>query len=112
MLLGVKTAVFAASVLAALVACSNGKSSSGGSPSPSGAATPGATAAATPDCHGQTAVWASERRKTYVLPGNPHYGKGKNGSYMCLSDAQSQGYHERRGRGHRHHHHRHDALNP
>jgi len=112
MLLSVRRAALAVILLAALAACSNhGKSNAAGSPQPPEEATTGAAAAATPDCHGQSAVWASERRKTFVLPGNPRYGKGKSGSYMCLSDAQSQGYHESRGRGHRRHH-RQSALAP
>lgn len=104
-----KRAALAILLLASVLpACSNNaKSNAGGSAQPSG----GATAAATPDCHGQTPVWTSERSKTYVLPGNRRYGKTEAGSYMCLSDAQSQGYHESRGRAHhRHRHHRRSAL--
>lgn len=112
MLLSVKRVALAVTLFAALAACSNsGKSNAAGSPQPSGEATTGTSAAATPDCHGESPVWASERRKTYVLPGNSRYGKGKSGSYMCLSDAQSQGYHERRGRG-RHRPRLQDALSP
>lgn len=112
MLLSVKRAALAVILLAALAACSNNaKSNAAGSPQPFEEATTEATAAATPDCHGQSAVWASERRKTYVLPGNPRYGKGKNGSYMCLDDAQRQGYRERHGRGHGRHRHQ-EELNP
>ncbi|MBV9333587.1 MAG: hypothetical protein JO146_06240 [Candidatus Eremiobacteraeota bacterium] len=96
-------------LLVAVAACSNGKSNAGGSPQPAGVG----TAAAKPDCHGESPVWAIARAKVYLLPGDPHYGNTKHGSYMCLSDAQSQGY--RPGRGHgrsRHHHHRQGALNP
>lgn len=109
MLVGVRRATLAVALLVSLAACSNnGKSNGAGS---SEAATAGPTAAATPDCHGESPVWASERRKTYVLPGNARYGTGKTGSYMCLSDAQSRGYRENRGRG-RHHRHRQNPLNP
>ncbi len=114
MLLVVRRVALAIALLAGVVACSNGKSGAGASPQPSvGAtgATGSAAAAATPDCHGESAVWASSRHKTYVLPGNARYGKGKSGRYMCLSDAESRGYHEGRGGGHRRRH-RHSALNP
>ena len=105
----VTRAVTALMLLAALAACSNNaKSNAGGSPQPGTTA----SAAATPDCHGQTPVWALGRAKVYLLPGDPHYGKTKHGEYMCLSDAQSQGYHEGRGGGHHRHHRRHGALTP
>ena len=46
------------------------------------------------------------------LPGDPHYGRTKHGSYICLSDAQSQGYRHARGYGERRHDRRHAALSP
>ena len=111
MLLMVKRAVTAVMLLAALAACSNNaKSNAGGSPQPGGTA----NAAATPDCNGQSPVWAIARAKVYLLPDDPHYGKTKHAAYMCLSDAQAQGYRHGRGPGRRHHrrHHGPGAVNP
>ena len=85
-------------LLAALAACSNNAKSKVGSPQPVGTA----TGAATPDCHGESAVWALARTKVYMLPDDPHYGRTMHGSYMCLSDAQGQGYRHARGYGRGH----------
>lgn len=112
---GVKVAA-ALAFLAVLTACGGGKSSAGASAQPSGAAAPLATGsiapapmgAATPDCHGETPVWALQRVKVYLLPGDPHFGRTKHGEYMCLSQAESEGY--RAARGPHHHHRRHDQL--
>ncbi|HEY1868330.1 MAG TPA: hypothetical protein VGG70_08515 [Candidatus Cybelea sp.] len=99
-----KRVAITVTLLAALAACSNNaKSNAGGSPQPAGAATP--------DCHGESAVWALARTKVYMLPDDPHYGRTMHGSYMCLSDAQGQGFRHARGYGHRHHR-RQDALTP
>jgi hypothetical protein len=80
--------------LAVLTACGSGKSSAGATAQAGGAAPMGV---ATPDCHGETPVWAIERVKVYLLPDDPHFGRTKHGAYMCLSDAESQGYRHARG---------------
>ncbi len=84
---------------AAMTACGSGKSSGGGSPQPSAAASAEVTAAAaaTPNCNGQSPVWALARVKVYLRPGDRHYGKTKHGEYMCLSDARAEGYRAARG---------------
>lgn len=90
-----KRVVIAVTLLAALAACSNNaKSNAGGSQQPAGIATP--------DCHGESAVWALARTKVYMLPDDPHFGRTKHGAYMCLSDAQGQGYRHARGYGRGH----------
>jgi hypothetical protein len=94
-----RTVVLAAIALAALTACSGGKSNSAGSPQPS--AEP--TAAATPDCNGEAPVWVLQRAKVYLVPGDRLYGKTKHGEYMCRSQAHAEGY--RPGRGPFRHHH-------
>jgi hypothetical protein len=80
----------AAIALAALTACANSKSSSAASPQPGGAA-PAVNAGST-NCNGEAPVWAMERPKVYVLSGERLYGKTKVGKYLCLSDAQAEGY--------------------
>jgi hypothetical protein len=75
------------------------------------AATPAATtamtakpkAAATPDpkryttealaaaaCPTDTVVWANTKSKIFHLKGTSSYGKGKNGTYMCETDATAE----------------------
>jgi hypothetical protein len=96
------TILLAAMAFAALAACSSSKSSSGGSGQPSQSA----AAAASPalNCNGQSPVWALERLKVYLLPEDRLYGKTRNGKYLCLSNAQAEGY--RPARHPFHHHHR------
>jgi hypothetical protein len=84
-----RAAALAAIALAALTACANSKSSSAASPQPGGAAP--AVSAGT-NCNGEAPVWAMERPKVYVLSGERLYGKTKVGKYLCLSDAQAEGY--------------------
>jgi hypothetical protein len=97
-----RSAAIAAILLAACVACGSGKSSGGASAQPSGAAT-AAAAQPVPNCNGQSPVWALPRLKVYLLPGDTHYGKTKHGKYLCLSQAQAEGYRSARGVTHRHH---------
>jgi hypothetical protein len=90
----------AALTLGVMTACGSGKSSGGGSPQPSAAA----EGQATPDCHGESPVWGLTGPKVYLLPEDRLYGKTKHGEYLCLSQAESQGYrHGRRPRHRRHH---------
>ncbi|MBV8066363.1 MAG: hypothetical protein JO113_00190 [Candidatus Eremiobacteraeota bacterium] len=99
-----------ATLTLALAACSGNKSTGGASPQPSGAAS-GTTivpnVAATPDCHGESPVWVLPRIKVYLEPGERHYGKTKRGEYLCLKEAEDQGYRPARnpaGQPHRRHH--------
>ncbi|HMF28603.1 MAG TPA: hypothetical protein VKE42_07510, partial [Candidatus Cybelea sp.] len=62
--MSVRRVAIAVTLLAALAGCSNNaKSNAGGSPAPAGTA----TGAATPDCHGDTTVWALTRTQVYLL---------------------------------------------
>lgn len=38
-------------------------------------------------------VWVNMKRKTIHEPGDPYYGKTKNGQYMCKADAIAAGDH-------------------
>lgn len=53
-------------------------------------------------------VWVNLKSKAYHKLGDPYYGKGKDGKYMCPSAAVTAGYHAAGGmRSHRrgrHHH--------
>jgi|GEM_PF-6668302 len=84
--------------LAALSACGGGKSSSAGSSAPE------ATSMATPNCNGESPVWALPGPKVFLVPGDRLYGKTKSGEYLCLSQAQAEGYRHGR-RPFRHHEH-------
>jgi hypothetical protein len=95
----------ALALLAVLTACGSGKSSAGATGQPAGGAPLGV---ATPDCHGETPVWALQRVKVFLLPDDPHFGRTKHGEFMCLSDAESQGY--RHARGPLHHNRQHHRL--
>ncbi len=83
-----RTLVLAALALAALAACSSGKSSSAGSPQPS----PAPTGSATLNCNGEAPVWALQRVKVYLVPGDRLYGKTKQGHFLCRSQAHAEGY--------------------
>jgi hypothetical protein len=97
------TILLAAIALAVLAACSSGKSSgSGGSAQPSESA-PSAVTTPALNCNGQSPVWALERVKVYLLPGDRLYGKTRRGEYMCLSNAQAEGYRPARHPFHGHH---------
>jgi hypothetical protein len=82
------TIVLAAIAVATLAACASGKSSGAGSPQPSAAASPEAAL----NCGAQAPVWALERPKIYLLPGDRLYGKTKRGTYLCRSQAHALGY--------------------
>jgi hypothetical protein len=44
-------------------------------------------------CPTDTIVWGNPGSKAYHLTGTKFYGKTKKGSYMCMADATSSGYH-------------------
>jgi hypothetical protein len=99
------TVIVALAAVAALTACHGGKPNNATGTQTSPAAT-GVTAEGTPpNCNGQTAVWAIQGPKVYLLPDDRHYGKTKRGTYMCLSQAEADGYRAAR-RPFRHHHRR------
>jgi hypothetical protein len=98
----VATALFALS----LAGCGGGKAnSSAGSTATSppmteaqreSAALPHATAAAVPknlNCGATKPVWVNLHTKAYHEPGDPYFGRTKEGQYMCPSVAVAQGYH-------------------
>jgi hypothetical protein len=96
-----KPTVVALAVMAALTACHGGKPNNATATQTAPAA--GAVTEGTPpSCNGQTTVWAIEGAKVYLLPEDLHYGKTKRGTYMCLSQAQADGYRAAR-RPFRHH---------
>lgn len=97
------TIVLAVIAMAALSACRSGKPS-GAAALQTGAAPAGAVAHSTPpNCGGESAVWAIQGAKVYLLPGDRLYGKTKRGEYLCLSQAEAQGFRSAR-RPFRHHH--------
>ena len=102
------TIAFAFAALAALSACRGGKPSN--ATTAQTAAPPSGAGAQAPqqNCNGQSPVWALQGAKVYLVPGDRLYGKTKHGAYLCLSDAQAQGY--RPARRPYHHHHRHSKL--
>ncbi|MBV9718175.1 MAG: hypothetical protein JOZ77_02585 [Candidatus Eremiobacteraeota bacterium] len=103
------TIVLAAVALAALTSCRSNVKPSNSAPLQTAAALSGAPVAASPpSCNGESPVWAIEGAKVYLLPGDRLYGKTKRGQYMCLSQAQAEGYHGAR-HPFRHHHHRHSS---
>jgi hypothetical protein len=52
-----------------------------------------ATAAlARASCASDTVVWANTRSKIYHLQGTSTFGKGKNGAFMCQTDARTEGF--------------------
>ncbi len=55
--------------------------------------TTGAMNASALDCGAVKPVWVNMKSKAYHEPGDPYYGKTKNGKYMCPRAAQAAGYH-------------------
>ena len=49
-------------------------------------------AAAQASCATDTVVWANTKSKIFHLQGTATYGKGKNGTYMCQTDATAEGF--------------------
>lgn len=45
------------------------------------------------NCGATKPVWVNLHTKAYHEPGDPYYGRTKNGQYMCPSAAAQQGYH-------------------
>jgi hypothetical protein len=45
------------------------------------------------NCGAVKPVWVNLHTKAYHEPGDPYYGRTKNGQYMCPSQAAAQGYH-------------------
>lgn len=45
------------------------------------------------NCGAVKPVWVNMHTKAYHEPGDPYYGRTKNGQYMCPSAAAQQGYH-------------------
>jgi hypothetical protein len=99
---------------AALVGCGGGSSNTGATPAASPTATsviegeqralPLAVAARVPSglkCANEDIVWANMHTKAYHDPGDPYYGKTRNGVYMCRDTANAQGFHPA-GQRHRH----------
>ena len=97
-------ASFAACV--ALAACGGGSSNTGATPAAAPTATsvafgeqnalPLAVAARVPSglkCSNEDIVWANMHTKAFHDPGDPYYGKTRNGAYMCRNTALAQGYH-------------------
>ncbi len=87
------TIVAALVAIAALSGCRGGKPSGTVNSTSTAAAPAGAAAHATPPaCNGQEAVWVLGDAKVFLVPGDRLYGKTKRGHYLCLSDAQAEGY--------------------
>ena len=60
------------------------------------AALPQANVAPVPaglNCGATQPVWVNLHTKAWHEPGDPYYGRTKNGAYMCASDAAAKGYH-------------------
>jgi hypothetical protein len=49
-------------------------------------------AAAQASCSTDSVVWANTKSKIFHLTGTATYGKGKNGTYMCETDATAEGF--------------------
>jgi hypothetical protein len=64
-----------------------------------GGAMAGAAAGTIPRCGAVKAVWVNTRTHVYHEPGDPYYGRTKNGKYLCPSAAVAEGDHLARGKG-------------
>jgi hypothetical protein len=51
-------------------------------------------------------VWVNLKSKAYHEFGDPYYGRTRNGQFMCLANAQAQGFHPAGAS----HHHRHGTM--
>jgi len=104
----VRSVRFVASIMAcaALTACGGGSSTTSSTPAAAPTATsvaygeqnalPLAVAARVPSglkCGKEDIVWANMHTKAFHDPGDPYYGKTKNGVYMCRDTALTNGYH-------------------
>ncbi len=103
----IASALLASLLLAGLAACGGGKTSqTTQAAGPMSAATTEAQreVAALPQsavvpvpaglaCGAVKPVWVNLRSKAYHEPGDPYYGRTKNGKYLCPAQAQAQGYH-------------------
>jgi hypothetical protein len=61
----------------------------GGMPAPLGQAAPIPAGLTCKDA----IVWVNAKRHNYHEPGDPYYGRTKNGQYMCKADAIAAGDH-------------------
>lgn len=90
----------------ALVACGGSKSSNANA-STAASTQPGTSGTvrqeSMPDCGAVQPVWVNLKSKVYHEPGDPRYGKTKNGEYLCPSQATAQGF---RAAGERRRHHK------
>ena len=114
----ITSALLATLVLAGLAACGGGKTSQTTQKAgPMSVATTEAQreVAALPQsaaqpvpaglgCGAVKPVWVNLRSKAYHEPGDPYYGRTKDGKYLCPAQAQAQGYHAA-GAMHRHKRH-------
>lgn len=104
--LKIVTLVASVALYGALTGCGGGSSNTSASPAANPTATsviqgeqnalPLAVAAKIPaglKCSSQDIVWVNLHRKTFHDPGDPWYGKTKNGEYMCRADAIAAGDH-------------------
>lgn len=93
---------------ATFVGCGGGSSNTNSSTSATAAPTPTSVAYAEQNalpltvaakippglkCATADTVWANMHTKAYHDPGDPYYGKTKNGAYMCKETAVAQGFH-------------------
>ena len=66
---------------------------SAGAMAPQAGARPQVPVPVTLHCGGQPPVWTNPRSHAYHLSTDPLYGRTKRGTYMCMRDAVSAGYH-------------------
>jgi len=92
-----RTAVLCAALICLLSACGSQKTNNAantGNYPQRGPQTGSMGQAAVPsnlNCGATQAVWVNLRTHVYHEPGDPYYGRTKNGQYMCPSQAVSQG---------------------
>jgi hypothetical protein len=100
-----RNTIMAASLLAGLLAISpaRAQTTAAAVPAPAGGATHGLTgiefgteAEAKAHCPADKLVWANLTSKAYHFSGDRWYGSGKtkHGAYMCLTDADANGFHK------------------